>query len=329
MTAPILRVADLTVEFTTGEDTVRAVSDVNLEVYPGRTLAVLGESGSGKSVTAQTVMGLLDTPPGRIVAGSVVFDGTDLLKAKEKVRRQVNGEGVAMVFQDALSALNPVYTVGHQIGELLRVRRGMSRAAARKRAIELMERVRIPAAARRVDDYPHQFSGGMRQRIMIALAVALNPRVLIADEPTTALDVTVQAQIMELLTDLQRENGMGLVLITHDLGVVAEVADDVAVMYAGRIVERGTVQELFASAAHPYTKGLLRSMPRPDREADELWAIPGAPPSLVRLPPGCAFQPRCDVAVELCSVQRPELTAVAAGRSSACHRREEVFHGRA
>ncbi|MGW4802278.1 ABC transporter ATP-binding protein, partial [Nonomuraea sp. NPDC004297] len=212
---------------------------------------------------------------------------------------------------------------------LLRVRRKLSRSAARAKAIELMERVRIPAAARRVDDYPHQFSGGMRQRIMIALAVALNPRVLIADEPTTALDVTVQAQIMELLTELRRENGMGLVLITHDLGVVAEVADDVVVMYSGRIVERGSVEELFQRPAHPYTRGLLRSMPRPDREDDELWAIPGAPPSPLRAPGGCAFNPRCDAVVDVCRTDQPELRLIAAGRHSACHLSQEVFDGRA
>ncbi|MEV4243284.1 ABC transporter ATP-binding protein [Streptosporangium canum] len=329
MNAPVLRVDDLSVEFATREGAVRAVRNVGLEVFAGRTLALLGESGSGKSVTAQAIMGLLDTPPASITSGSIMFEGTDLVTAAERVRRQVNGEGVAMVFQDALSALNPVYTVGHQISELLRVRRKMSRSAARARAVELMERVRIPAAARRVDDYPHQFSGGMRQRIMIALAVALNPRVLIADEPTTALDVTVQAQIMELLTELQRENGMGMVLITHDLGVVAEVADDVTVMYAGRIVERGSVEELFENAAHPYTRGLLRSMPRTDREDDELWAIPGAPPSPVLTPKGCAFHPRCDIAIDLCRSEQPGLEVIAAGRTSACHLRAEVFDGRA
>ncbi|MBF8191405.1 ABC transporter ATP-binding protein [Nonomuraea sp. K274] len=325
MTAPVLRVEDLSVEFATREGTVRAVRGVGLEVHAGRTLAVLGESGSGKSVTAQTIMGLLDMPPARITSGSIVYDGTDLVTADERTRMRVNGEGVAMVFQDALSALNPVYTVGHQLGELLRVRRKLSSSAARAKAVELMERVRIPAAASRVDDYPHQFSGGMRQRIMIALAVALDPRVLIADEPTTALDVTVQAQIMQLLKELQHENGMGLVLITHDLGVVAEVADDVVVMYAGRIVERGTAEELFERPAHPYTRGLLRSMPRPDREDDELWAIPGAPPSPVHAPGGCAFHPRCDTAIERCRSDRPVLVPVAPGRASACHLRQEVF----
>lgn len=329
MSAPVLRVDDLSVEFATREGTVRAVRHVGLDVFAGRTLAILGESGSGKSVTAQAIMGLLDTPPARITSGSIVFDGTDLVTASERTRMRINGEGIAMVFQDALSALNPVYTVGHQISELLRVRRKLSRSAARARAIELMERVRIPAAVRRVNDYPHQFSGGMRQRIMIALAVALDPRVLIADEPTTALDVTVQAQIMELLTELRRENGMGLVLITHDLGVVAEVADDVAVMYSGRIVERGTVEELFQRPAHPYTRGLLRSMPRPDRDDDELWAIPGAPPSPLRAPGGCSFHLRCDAVVARCRSDQPELRLVAAGRDSACHLSQEVLDGRA
>ncbi|TDC04527.1 ABC transporter ATP-binding protein [Nonomuraea longispora] len=324
-----LSVRALSVEFATREGPVRAVRDVALDVYAGRTLAILGESGSGKSVTALTIMGLLDSPPARVTSGSIMFEGADLVTATERTRMRVNGEGIAMVFQDALSALNPVYTVGNQISELLRVRRGLSRAAARAQAIELMERVRIPAAARRVDDYPHQFSGGMRQRIMIALAVALDPRVLIADEPTTALDVTVQAQIMELLTELRRENGMGLVLITHDLGVVAEVADDVTVMYSGRIVERGTVEELFQRPAHPYTRGLLRSMPRPDRQDDELWAIPGAPPSSLHAPGGCPFHPRCDAAVDRCRSDQPEFELIAAGRGSACHRSQEVFDGRA
>jgi oligopeptide/dipeptide ABC transporter ATP-binding protein len=331
MSEPLLSVRDLGVEFRTRDGIVKAVQDVSFDVEAGRTLAILGESGSGKSVTAQTIMGLLDSPPGRVTGGQILYRGQDLLTMTAQARRAVSASGVAMVFQDSLSALNPVYTVGGQIAELLRVRRGMNRADAWKRAVELISRVRIPAAAERAKDYPHQFSGGMRQRIMIALAIALDPRVLIADEPTTALDVTVQAQIMDLLEQLQDETGMALVLITHDLGVVAEVADEVAVMYAGRIVERGTIFELFENAAHPYTRGLLRSMPRPDRDDDVLWAIPGAPPNLLHLGPGCAFRGRCDAAIDLCAEVRPPLVPpiVGQGRVSACHRREEVLLGRA
>nr|WP_147916800.1 ABC transporter ATP-binding protein [Ruania zhangjianzhongii] len=329
MTAqPLLSVRDLSVEFHTRDGVVPAVQGIELDVHAGRTLAVLGESGSGKSVTAQAIMGLLDTPPAQITGGTVVFDGTDLLTVDAEHRRKVNGESLAMVFQDALSALNPVYTVGSQLAELLRVRRGMRRKAAWEQAIELMDRVRIPAPRERAKDYPHQFSGGMRQRIMIAMAIALDPQVLIADEPTTALDVTVQAQIMELLLQLQQDSGMGLILITHDLGVVAEVADEICAMYAGRRVEAATVPEVFAAPAHPYTRGLLQSMPRPESRSDDLWAIPGAPPNLLRLASGCAFQPRCDAAIDKCATNRPEMLTVDDGpRLSACHRREEVFHG--
>jgi len=326
---PLLSVRDLCVEFDTRDGVRPVVQHVSLDVHAGRTLALLGESGSGKSVTAQTVMGLID-PPGRVTGGEVLFEGRDILHASPQERRRISGEGIAIVFQDALSALNPVLSVGSQIAELLRTRRGMSRRAAWARAVELMSHVRIPAAQQRARDYPHQFSGGMRQRAMIAMALALEPRVLIADEPTTALDVTVQAQIMDLLLDLQRESGMGLVLITHDLGVVAEAADTLAVMYAGRIVEQGRVDEVFARPAHPYTRGLLRSIPRVDREESSLWAIPGSPPTVLSHVQGCAFASRCDVALELCGAQRPELAAPdaqAPARAAACHRREEVFHG--
>ncbi|MBB0228134.1 ABC transporter ATP-binding protein [Streptomyces calidiresistens] len=331
---PLLAVRDLAVEFRTREGTARAVNGVSYCVDSGETLAVLGESGSGKSVTAQAIMGILDTPPGRVAAGRVLFRGRDLLTAPEEERRRLRGERMAMIFQDALSSLNPVLSVGYQLGEMFRVHRGASRREARERAVDLMERVRIPAARERVNDYPHQFSGGMRQRIMIAMALALEPDLIIADEPTTALDVTVQAQVMELLAELQREFHMGLILITHDLGVVADVADRIAVMYAGRIVETAPVKELYAAPAHPYTKGLLESIPRLDHKGKELYAIQGLPPSLTALPSGCSFHPRCPLATERCTTERPPLHPVldaseapVAGRGSACHYWKETLHG--
>ncbi|CAM5659953.1 Vitamin B12 import ATP-binding protein BtuD [Streptomyces glaucescens] len=261
----LLEVRDLHVEFRTRDGIARAVNGVTYRVDAGETLAVLGESGSGKSVTAQAVMGILDMPPGRITGGEILFQGRDLLKLKESERREVRGAGMAMIFQDALSSLNPVLTVGDQLGEMFVVHRGMSRKDARAKAVELMDRVRIPGAKERVRQYPHQFSGGMRQRIMIAMAMALEPALIIADEPTTALDVTVQAQVMDLLAELRREYRMGLILITHDLGVVADVADRIAVMYAGKIVESAPVHDIYKAPAHPYTRGLLDSVPRLDQ----------------------------------------------------------------
>jgi peptide/nickel transport system ATP-binding protein/oligopeptide transport system ATP-binding protein len=297
----------------------RAVNGVNYSVNAGETLAVLGESGSGKSVTAQAIMGILDMPPGRIPQGEILFQGQDMLKMSAEARRKIRGRKIAMIFQDALSSLNPVLSVGYQLGEMFRVHQGLSRKAAKARSIELMDRVRIPAARERVNDYPHQFSGGMRQRIMIAMALALEPDLIIADEPTTALDVTVQAQVMDLLAELQRESTMGLILITHDLGVVADVADKIAVMYAGRIVENAPVHEIYRQPAHPYTKGLLQSIPRVDRKGQELYAIKGLPPNLLHVPAGCAFNPRCPMAQDVCRTDVPPLHTVGAGRGSACH----------
>jgi oligopeptide transport system ATP-binding protein len=332
--APLLEVRDLHVEFRTREGVAKAVNGVNYSVGAGETLAVLGESGSGKSVTAQAVMGILDSPPGFVTRGEILFQGRDLLKLSEKERRKVRGAKMAMIFQDALSSLNPVLTVGYQLGEMFRVHQGMSRREARAKSIELMERVRIPAARERVDDYPHQFSGGMRQRIMIAMALALEPDLIIADEPTTALDVTVQAQVMDLLAELQREYRMGLILITHDLGVVADVADKIAVMYAGRIVETAPVHDLYKRPAHPYTRGLLDSIPRLDQKGQELYAIKGLPPNLLHIPPGCAFNPRCPRAREVCRVDEPPLYPVTeedgtelSGRGSACHFWKETLRG--
>ncbi|MER5180356.1 ABC transporter ATP-binding protein [Streptomyces sp. NPDC002896] len=323
----LLEVRDLHVEFRTRDGIAKAVNGVDLHVDEGETLAVLGESGSGKSVTAQAVMGILDTPPARITGGEVLFQGRDLLKLKEDERRKVRGAGMAMIFQDALSSLNPVLSVGDQLGEMFRVHQGMSRKDARAKAVELMERVRIPAAKERVGQYPHQFSGGMRQRIMIAMAMALEPALIIADEPTTALDVTVQAQVMDLLADLQREYHMGLVLITHDLGVVADVADRIAVMYAGRIVESAPVHDIYKAPAHPYTKGLLESIPRLDRKGQELYAIKGLPPNLMHIPPGCAFHPRCPLAQDVCRTDVPDLFEVSGERRSACFYWRETLHG--
>ncbi len=324
---PLLSVQDLTVQFGTRAGTITAVDRVSLDVAEGETLAVLGETGSGKSALAQALMGLVPGPAGRVVSGRINYDGTDLLARPRSYTRRLCGTELAMVFQDPLSSLNPVLRVGVQIGELFRRRRGASRAEARRKAIELMERVGIPAAARRVDDYPHQFSGGMRQRVMIAMALALRPRLLIADEPTTALDVTVQAQIMQLLADLKAEHRMSLILISHDLGLVAGVADRVMLMYAGRVVETGELREVYQTLAHPYTRGLMASIPGLAGPRERLTPITGSPPDLLRLPSGCRFRPRCGFATEACRASQPDLLPVPTGPEShraACHHAEEV-----
>jgi len=325
--ALLLDVDDLHVEFRTRDGVAKAVSGVSFDLRPGETLAILGESGSGKSVTAQAIMGILDTPPAYVTQGSVRFRGTELLSLPEKERRRYRGEKIAMIFQDALSSLNPVYSVGFQIGEMFRVHRGTSRDDAKKKAVELMDRVHIPAARQRVNDYPHQFSGGMRQRIMIAIALSLDPDIIIADEPTTALDVTVQAQVMQLLADLQAESHMGLILITHDLGVVADVADKISVMYAGRLIEQAPVMDLYASPAHPYTERLLAAIPRVDLKGQELYTIKGIPPNLTRIPAGCAFHPRCPYAQPICVEQVPPLHDISGDRRSACHFWKETLDG--
>ncbi|MFF5217235.1 ABC transporter ATP-binding protein [Micromonospora sp. NPDC000442] len=325
----LLEVRDLHVEFRTGEGVAKVINGVSYHLDPGETLAVLGESGSGKSVTAQAIMGILDTPPAHISSGEICYSGRDLLSLPEEQRRQIRGKEIAMIFQDALSALNPVFPVGWQIGETLRQRLGMSRADARRRSVELMDLVQIPAAGRRLGDYPHQFSGGMRQRVMIAMALAMEPKVLIADEPTTALDVTVQAQIMDLLGDLRRDLEMAMILITHDLGVVADVADRIAVMYAGRIVEHADVRSLYRAPAHPYTKGLLNSIPRLDQRGGKLSTIRGLPPNLMRIPSGCPFHPRCPYAQQVCVDVVPHDLVLGDGRTSACHFAQEVRDDRA
>ena len=323
-TAPLLAVEGLSVEFQVRAGVVEAVNGLSYTLGEGETLAILGESGSGKSVSAQAVMGIIDSPPGFVTGGSVRFRGVDLLRLAERDRRKVRGQRIAMIFQDALTALNPVFTVGWQIGEMFRKHRGMSKGEAREEAIRLMELVKIPLAADRVDGYPHEFSGGMRQRVMIAMALALDPDIIIADEPTTALDVTVQAQIMELLAELQSQTGMGLILITHDLGVVAEVADRVVVMYAGSKVEEAPIDELYATPRHPYTLGLMQSIPRPDIHTERLKPIEGSPPDLMAIPSGCPFRPRCPYAKDLCATTKPPLVEVGPGRVSACHFTDEV-----
>jgi oligopeptide transport system ATP-binding protein len=309
----LLEVDQLQVEFRTRDGVAKAINGVSFDLHEGETLAILGESGSGKSVTAQAIMGILDSPPAFVTGGEVRYCGQNILAMSEEDRRRIRGPEISMVFQDALSALNPVFPVGWQIAEMFRKHRGMNKADAQAQAIRLMQRVQIPGAAQRVKAYPHQFSGGMRQRIMIAMAIALDPAVLIADEPTTALDVTVQAQIMQLMADLQQERRMGLVLITHDLGVVADVADRIAVMYAGRVVEQADAFELYAQPGHPYTQGLLDSIPRLDQKGETLSAIGGLPPNLTSIPPGCPFNPRCQVDPP------PPLREVTPHRLAACH----------
>ncbi|WP_433216626.1 ABC transporter ATP-binding protein [Microtetraspora malaysiensis] len=326
-TEHLLEVHDLQVEFGGDDGPVPVLRGVSWHVDRGETLAILGESGSGKSMTAQVIMGILEAPPARIGGGSVRWNGRDLLGLPETARREVRGQGIGMVFQDSLSALNPVLRVGPQIGETLRTRLGLSRGEARDRTVELMRQVRIPDAEQRYRQYPHQFSGGMRQRAVIAMALALSPDVLIADEPTTALDATVQVQILRLLKTLQGESGMGLVLITHDFGAAASIADRVAVMYAGRVVETGMVRDIFRRPAHPYTKALLDAVPRADRRAGQLAALPGQPPVLGKETSGCPFRFRCPLAETVCEEREPVLSEHAQGRWSACHLGKDVIAG--
>jgi oligopeptide transport system ATP-binding protein len=320
-----LSVEGLTVDLHTPGGVLRAVDDVSFTVHKGRTLALLGESGCGKSLTAQSIVGLLD-PVAEVSGGAAFLGDTDVLTLNRAGRREIAGPKLAIVFQDALTALNPVQPVGRQLAEPFRIHRGLSRRAAKAEAIDLMGRVGIPEPAARYRSYPHQFSGGMRQRLLIAMAVALGPDVLLADEPTTALDVTVQAQIMQLLRDLQTERDMAVVLITHDLALVAERADDVAVMYAGNVVETGPVREVFDHPRHPYTKGLLDSVPEHARKGVPLPAVAGSPPELSLIPSGCVFQARCPLATDRCVEVRPQLEPAGDGRAAACHLSEELTH---
>ncbi|OON79743.1 dipeptide/oligopeptide/nickel ABC transporter ATP-binding protein [Streptomyces tsukubensis] len=324
---PFLSVRDLRVHFDTDDGLVKSVDGVSFDVRPGQTLGIVGESGSGKSVTSLGVMGLHRTARARI-SGEVWLDGEELIGADEDHVRTLRGRKMAMIFQDPLSAMHPYYTVGSQIVEAYRVHHDVSKKVARARAVEMLDRVGIPEPTKRVDSYPHEFSGGMRQRAMIAMSLVNNPELLIADEPTTALDVTVQAQILDLIRDLQKEFGSAVIMITHDLGVVAEMADEILVMYGGRCVERGTAESVFYEPQHPYTWGLLGSMPRIDREeTDRLIPVKGSPPSLINVPDGCAFNPRCPYADlpkdNLTRTVRPDLRELTSGHFSACHLTQE------
>jgi peptide/nickel transport system ATP-binding protein len=321
--APLLQVTDLRVEFRTDRGTVQAVRGVDFSLEPGESLAILGESGSGKTVTGRAILGMVD-PPAR-VTGSVRYRGREIVGAGEAELREVRGPGMATVFQDSLDSLNPVFTIGSQIAEIFQVRLGWSRTEARAEAVRLMEDVGIPSAQDRMGDHPHQFSGGMRQRICIAMAIALKPALLIADEPTTALDATVQAGILELIRRLQAEHGMALIFVTHDLGVARAVADRLAVMYAGQIVEEGPIGQLYAKAAHPYTRALLHSHPAAVSSWRDLRPIAGSPPNTTTRIPGCAFHTRCPMARERCGDDIPPLHDVATGRRSRCHYFAEVL----
>ncbi len=315
----LLKVSDLEVTFKTDDGIVRAVNGLSFDLRAGETLGIVGESGSGKSVTALSIMRLIAMPPGRIERGSIQFDGQDLLQLGEAQMRHIRGNKISMVFQDPMTSLNPVLTVGDQIAEVITLHQRVSRRAAMQRALEMLEVVRIPEAAKRLKNYPHQFSGGMRQRVMIAMALACDPQLLIADEPTTALDVTIQAQILDLMRDLQKRLNSAIILITHDLGVVAEVCERVLVMYAGNMVEYGTVDQIFRAPKHPYTWGLLQSLPRLDASGrTRLVPIDGQPPNLLRLPAGCAFAPRCRYALPTCASEPPPLVDFGEGHSARC-----------
>jgi peptide/nickel transport system ATP-binding protein len=321
MPEPLLQIRGLKTHFKTDDGMVRAVDGVDLTIDRGETLGVVGESGCGKTVTAMTVLKLIQMPPGRIVDGSILWQGRDLVPLGAEDMRRIRSKEIAIIFQEPMTSLNPVYTVGEQIAEVLRLHEGLNRRDAMDRAVEMLRLVNIPTPERRVHDYPHQFSGGMRQRVMIAMALSCNPKLLIADEPTTALDVTIQAQILDLLTEMKSRLGMAIMLITHAMGVVAETAQRVVVMYAGRVVEEATVDRLFAQPLHPYTQGLIRSIPRIDTTVGKklrLEAISGVVPSLVHPPPGCRFAPRCKFAKPACTEAVPELRTIETGHKVAC-----------
>lgn len=315
---PLLAVEHLTTVFRTAHGPAFAVEDVSFAIYAGKTLALVGESGCGKSVTALSILRLVPNPPGEIRAGQVQFAGKDLLQAPESALRAVRGNDISMIFQEPMSSMNPVFRVGDQVASVLQMHRKLRRVEALATTVELFRKVGIPAAERRVHDYPHQMSGGMLQRVMIAMALACNPQILIADEPTTALDVTIQAQIMRLLKALQIETGMGMLLITHDLGIVAEAADDVAVMYAGQIVERASVSALFDAPGHPYTRGLFASLPAMNQDRARLYTIPGSVPPATDFPQGCRFAPRCPHAMARCRTEAPPAVPLGPEHVAAC-----------
>jgi oligopeptide/dipeptide ABC transporter ATP-binding protein len=321
--APLLEVRGLTTAFRTSAGRLAAVRGIDFSIEAGEIVGLVGESGSGKSVTARSIIGLIPSPPGE-VRGEVLLDGEDLVGRTQRQLQRIRGERIAMIFQDPMTSLDPLFTAGEQVAEAIRFHQGLSRPAAMAHVVELFEKVGITRAAERVRSYPHQLSGGMRQRVMIAMAVACGPELLIADEPTTALDVTIQAQILDLLRRLNHERRMAILLVTHDLGVVAQTCDRVMVMYAGRIVERAPVGPLFAGPLHPYTRGLLASIPDITDRRDRLHPIPGTPPDLSTALTGCAFAPRCPMAIERCRTELPVLRPFGAGREAACHRAEEL-----
>ncbi len=324
-TTPALSVNDLQVEFSAQGGKVQAVRGVSFSVQPGETLGIVGESGCGKSVTMMSLMGLIPMPPGKIVSGSAMLNGREILHLPVRELNKIRGVDIGMVFQDPMSALNPTMKIGEQIAETLRVHKGIGKTEALARAIELLDRTKIPEAAKRANQYPFEFSGGMLQRAVIAMSLACNPSVLIADEPTTALDVTIQNQVLELMREIQKEEGMAIVLITHDLGVVARMADKVAVMYAGQIVESGSAEEIFHRSAHPYTLGLKAAMPSPDMHVDEkLVAIAGSPPDLFSPPNGCGYCSRCDYAMSICDRQLPELHSTGEDHQARCWLQHEM-----
>jgi peptide/nickel transport system ATP-binding protein len=318
---PLLDIQGLKTHFKTDDGWLHAVDGVDISIEAGQTVCVVGESGCGKSVTAKTVLKLIDMPPGKIVAGKVLWQGRDLVPLPPEAMQKIRAKEIAIIFQEPMTSLNPVYTVGEQIAESVRLHEGLSRKDAMNRAVEMLQLVRIPTPERRVKDYPHQFSGGMRQRVMIAIALACNPKLLIADEPTTALDVTIQAQILDLMQELKDRLGMSVMLITHAMGVVAEVAQKVVVMYAGQVIEEASAEDLFARPRHPYTQGLIRSIPRIDTAAVQkvrLEAIPGTVPKLIDPAPGCRFAGRCKHAMPACSTATPPLVEVTPGHKVAC-----------
>jgi peptide/nickel transport system ATP-binding protein/oligopeptide transport system ATP-binding protein len=320
----LLEVRGLTTAFMTGRGEINAVEDVAFSLAEGEILGIVGESGSGKSVTALTIMDLLPKPPARVAAGEVVFNGQTLTRMSDREMQRIRGPGIAMIFQEPMTSLNPVFPIGDQIMETIAAHERLPQAELRKRAVAMLDRVGIPSAARRMDDYPHQMSGGQRQRVMIAIALACNPKLLIADEPTTALDVTIQAQILDLLMDLRDEFGMGVIIITHNMGVIAETADRVLVMYAGRVIEEAPVATIFDRPLHPYTRGLLDCVPSLTEDRARLVAIPGTLPDPARRPPGCAFAPRCAHALPACAAAIPPLETLEPGHRVACIRAREL-----